>query len=115
MTSAAAIASAPSRIEIGRAWAKSSFDREIAPVQAGAEIAMREALQVDEELPPERQVEPVDVAQVLRDFRIERALGVERTAGSQPHQEESQRNDDQQGRRRGEDAGKRAPEHLARS
>ena len=50
----------------------------VAPVQAGAEIALCEALQIDEELSPERQIEPIDVAQILRDFGIERTLGIER-------------------------------------
>src|SRR5579885_3333800 len=70
---AASIAFAPSEAEIGR------------------------ALEVKPELVDERQVEPVDAAQVLGRLWIKRALGIKRPARRKPHQKERERHDDKKG------------------
>ena len=72
------------------------IDRKIAPVKTRAEIAARQALEVDRELLRKWQIEPVDVAQVPCDLGIDRTLGIERTARRKPHQNERQRDDDEQ-------------------
>ncbi len=82
-------------------------------MKARPEIAVRQVLQVNEELLREWQIKPIDVAQVFGDRRIERTLGVERSARRKAHQEKRQRDDDEQSRHGGKNAGERAPEHAS--
>ena len=95
----------------GQRLGKEFVDGKIPPMQARPEIAMGETLQIEPELPHERQVEPVDPAQVLGDFRIERPLGIKRSAGRETHQEKCKGDDDEKRRNRRRDTSKKKPKH----
>ena len=82
-------------------------------MQAGAEIAMGETLQIEPELLDERQVELIDPAQVLGDFRIERPLGIERPARREAHQEKRKGDDDKERRNRRRDTREKKTKHSS--
>jgi hypothetical protein len=80
-------------------------------MQAGAQIAMGEALQIEPELLDERQVEPVDPTQIFGDFRIERPLGVKRPAWREAHEEKCKGDDDKKRRNRRRNASEKKTKH----
>ena len=114
---ATANAQPPMAAETGNARGEQFGDREIAPGETRAKVAMGERGEVIEELPPQRRVELIDAAQRFERRRIQRPLEVEGPARRDSHQRKRQRQNEQQGRRGDGEPDKNQPGHnlLVRS
>ncbi len=80
-------------------------------MKARAEIASRQGLEIKPELLNERQIEPIDAAQISRDFRVERPLGVKRPAGREAQKEKRGRDNDEHCRNRSAQARENPADH----
>jgi hypothetical protein len=93
----------------GQASSEQIHNREVAPREARAEIALRQIAEIQQILLPERLIEIVGAVDVFHDQRIERAFEIERTAGRDADHEKGEGDDDEH-RRYG---AQQTPQHIA--